>query len=287
VLFSVGAFRKTLDSQKWHLMVSAPRGGEAVSRVSAFLREARHLSRSQRDQFLHAGFTTIDHSPWDPEAPSEDETLNHRLVHIDDVLERDEAGEWTAKKLEIAGSKRFRSKTRLAFNRFANFLNRTGLRFVLRPYRASDAEVAERLVRSHFEEIVNPVGSTPEDYLNLVRLDPDTAGPGYFGRMGFLESWDGRSTPLMLFIGERTGPATVALYATFTRRTPDPLDATIDPTGYSAAPQYCYVRIFQELREMGIEHADLGGSETERLDRFKQQLGARNLPTYWVVQSVK
>src|SRR5690606_9042401 len=99
-LFSVGAFRKTLESPVWHLRVSAPRGTDAVARADAFLTSARstlgdacgesyvrHLTAEQRDRFLDMGYQPVETSPWDPEAPAEDETLNHRLVRIDDIIE--------------------------------------------------------------------------------------------------------------------------------------------------------------------------------------------------------
>jgi hypothetical protein len=41
--------------------------------------------------------------------------------------------------------------------------------------------------------------------------------------------------------------------------------------------------LFQQLRDMGIEQVDVGGSETEDLDKFKRQLGAAEVPSHWVV----
>jgi hypothetical protein len=297
--FSVGAFRRTLESDRWHLMVAAPRGPKAVERVHAFLAEAtpklahlgahnyiRHLTAAQRDAFYELGYERVENFPWDPQAPAEDETLNHRLVRIEDLLERAPDGTVSIKTLQSSQAKRFRTKARLAWNRFTNFLDRSSLRFSVRPFEASDGDLAEAMVRQHFGELIDPVGSTPEDYMALVRLDPRAAGPGYFGRIAFLEG-AGEPIPVSLFIGERTGPDTVSLYATFTRRSPGPLEGQLDLTGFTAAPQFAYLRIFQELDEMGVRFADLGGSETEPLDRFKAQLGARELMTYWVVQSTK
>lgn len=299
VLFSVGIFRRTLASDRWHLMVSAPRGAGAEERVHEFLARAapltnglgaenyiRHLTAEQRDTFYGLGYDPVEVSPWDPVAPAEDETLNHRLVRLTDLVEIGPDGTLVVKTLQNSQAKRFRTKARLAYNRFTNFLERSGLRFRMREYRASDAELGESMVRAHFGELIDPVGSTPEDYMNLVRLAPEDAGPGYFGRIAFVEGL-GEPIPLSLFIGERTGPGTVALYATFTRRSPGPLEGRVDLTGFTAAPQYAYLRVFEELQGMGVEFADLGGSETEPLDRFKAQLGAKEVPTYWVVHSMK
>lgn len=299
VCFSIGAFRRTLDGDRWHLMISAPRGNGAVERVHRFLQLAapltahlgaqnyvRHLTDAQRDEFYELGYDTVEAFPWDPKAPAEDETLNHRLVRLEDLIEAAPDGTFTVKTLQSSQAKRFRTKARLAWNRFSNFLERGSLRFTVRPFELEDGDLAESMVRSHFGELVDPVGSTPEDYLNLVRLDPKAAGPGYFGRLAFLEG-HGETVPVSLFIGERTGPETVSLYATFTRRSPGPLEGRLDLTGFTAAPQFAYLRIFRELQEMGVSYADLGGSETEPLDRFKAQLGAQESMTYWVVQSTK
>jgi hypothetical protein len=296
VCFSIGAFRRTLDGDRWHLMISAPKGENAVERVHRFLQRAapltahlgaenyvRHLSEAQRDAFHALGYRPVEESPWDPKAPAEDETLNHRLVPLSDLIETAPDGSFSVKTLQSSQAKRFRTKARLAWNRFSNFLERGGLRYRVRPFEAADGDLAEEMVRSHFGELIDPVGSTPEDYMNLVRLDPAAAGPGYFGRIAYLEGL-GESVPLSLFIGERTGPETVSLYATFTRRSPGPLEGRLDLTGFTAAPQFAYLRIFHELQGLGVKFADLGGSETEPLDRFKAQLGAQELMTYWVVQ---
>ena len=56
-----------------------------------------------------------------------------------------------------------------------------------------------------------------------------------------------------------------------------------DPTGFSAISQYAYLRLFQILRDRGVEWVDVGGSETEDLNRFKRQLGAGAVPSHWVV----
>ena len=87
----------------------------------------------------------------------------------------------------------------------------------------------------------------------------------------------------MLFIGEKTGPSTVALYATFANRDMALLPAGLDRTGFSAISQYSYLVLFKTLRDMGIEWVDVGGSETEELTTFKRQLGATAVPSYWVV----
>lgn len=60
--------------------------------------------------------------------------------------------------------------------------------------------------------------------------------------------------------------------------------SALDSRGFSAISQYCYLRLFNELMGQGIEWVNVGGSETEDLDKFKRQLGATLEPSYWAVR---
>jgi hypothetical protein len=292
-LFGIGIFRKTLDTPVWHVMVNGPWGANGFAKVDTFIRAlrslnvphdvfVRHLSGTDYRTFLDHGYSPIGASPWDPAAPSEDETLNHKRIHLADIIGVDENGHLEIKTLHGEENRGFRVKARMAFNRFSNFLTRSQLRFAIRDYTLADREVAEGLVRHHFKILKNPVGSTPEDYMALVRFDPAEGGDQYFGKIGFLEN-DAVSIPALLFIGEKTGPSTVALYATFANRDQKVLGGRFEATGFSAISQYAYLTLFQMLRHTGIEWVDVGGSETDDLNQFKRQLGAREEPSYWVV----
>lgn len=292
-LFGIGIFRKTLDSPIWHVMVSGPWGEQGFAKVDAFIRRlralgiadeiyVRHLSAPLLDTFRGHGYRSVDESPWCDEAPSEDETHNHKRIRLADIVGEGRGAAREIKTLSGEENRGFRTKARMVFNRFCNFLERNELRFTIRDYTLADLDVAERLVRHHFAILKNPVGSTPEDYMSLIRFDPAAGGDQYFGKIGFLEK-DNVSLPALLFIGEKTGDSTVALYATFANRDQELLDSRIDPTGFSAISQCSYLLLFKELRDMGIEWVDVGGSETEDLDKFKRQLGAAEVPSYWVI----
>jgi hypothetical protein len=292
-LFGIGIFRKTLDSPAWHVMISGPWGRDGFAKVDRFIRRLRelgvehevfirHLADAEYQTFRSHGYLDVDASPWCDDAPSEDETHHHKRIRLADIVEEDAAGAIVIKTLEGEEHRGFRVKARMVFNRFRNFLDRNRLRFVIRDYTLADLETAERLVTHHFAILKNPVGSTPEDYMSLIRFDPAKGGDQYFGKIGFLE--DGTvSIPALLFIGEKTGASTVALYATFANRDIETLGGRFDPTGFSAISQYSYLRLFRMLRAQGIEWADVGGSETEELNTFKRQLGAKAVPSYWVV----
>jgi hypothetical protein len=293
-LFGVGIFRKTIETPIWHVMVSGPWGANGFVKVDAFIRRlralgvtsdvfVRHLTGEQRQEFLGQGYRPVEESPWHDAAPSEDETFNHKRITLSDIIGSGHGAELEIKTLPGAGDRGHRVKARMVYNRFTNFLDRNNLTFTIRNYTIADLEVAEGLVRHHFGILKNPVGSTPEDYMSLVRCDPAALGDQHFGRIGFLERPDGFSMPALLFLGEKTAEKSVALYATFANRDQEKLDVTMDPVGFSAISQYAYLMLFSQLRDLGIEQVDVGGSETYDLNKFKRQLGAHEVPSYWVV----
>jgi hypothetical protein len=224
-LFGIGVFRKTLESMIWHVMISAPRGHDYFAKVDQFVNQlqtltdsrygeiyVRHLNDAQYQVFRNHGYQTIDVSPWAPEAPSEDETYNHKLIQLDKIIGYREDGTFTVKTLEGEENRRFCVKARLAYNRFRNFLERNGLCLAIYDYTPAERDIAETLVRHHFNVLKNPVGSTPEDYLSLINFDSTKGGDQYFGKIGFLENGN-VNIPAMLYIGEKTAANTVALYA--------------------------------------------------------------------------
>ncbi|MGH8553107.1 MAG: hypothetical protein ACRERS_07415, partial [Methylococcales bacterium] len=232
------------------------------------------MAQADYEIYRRHGYLPIDASPWSCEAPSEDETLHHKRIRLDEIVGYDNQSRFEIKILKGEERRGFRVKARLAFNRFSNFLERNGLSLAIHDYRPEHRAIAERMVRHHFGIMTNPVGSSPEDYLGLIHFDPEDGGDQYFGKIGFIESAIIR-IPALLFIGEKTDAVTVALYATFANRDRNSLDEAIDATGFSAISQYAYLTLFKVLHDMGIVWVDLGGSETEELNNFKRQLGAR------------
>lgn len=308
-LFGIGIFKKRLDDPHSHIMIVDPQGPNVVQCVDSFIQQTqallakhdsetkvgdffvRHLDEQHFDAFQALGYYGIDHSPWDQEAPQEDEQENHKLILLKDILQQDPHNhQWQVKALDGSESRSFRHKARLAYNRFDNFLMRNNLSLVLEDYTSAHQRVAESIVIHHFDTLKNPVGSTPEDYFNIVRYHPNGADPSYFGKIAFLRS-NANSTdatplnlPISLFIGAKTDAHTLALYATFALRDVDILPETIDSSGFSAISQFIYLRLFKSLITQGINAVNVGGSETEDLDRFKRQLGARHQPSFWVVK---
>jgi hypothetical protein len=298
-VFGIGFFRKALESDLWHPMIVAPSGSDVIRKVENVLRTiaqattasgqkirigsgyVRHLSREQYEAFLEAGYQDVLVDPWHPEAPREDETFNSRLIQLDRIIDLS-SGTLDVKVLDGNETRTFRTKSRRAYQRFENFLERNQLRFSIEHYSKDLAEIGQTLVTTHFQSLRNPIGSTPEDYASLTGHFPSD-DDHHFARIGYLERGSTRF-PVMLFLGERTGETTVALYATFALRSTSILESEVSTTGFSAISQYAYLRVFHELMASGMTHVDLGGSETEDLDDFKRQLGSRVVDSYWVVR---
>src|SRR5262245_66030241 len=92
-LFGIGVFRKTLESPTWHVMVSGPWGANGFAKVDAFISRlrrlgvgadvfVRHLDEAEYAVFRRHGYLDIHVSPWDPEAPAEDETHNPKRIPL-------------------------------------------------------------------------------------------------------------------------------------------------------------------------------------------------------------
>lgn len=309
-LFGIGIFKKQLADKHSHIMIVDPQGPDAVNCVNQFIQQTkslllrhqstsevgdfyvRHLTQESFNAFQALGYQHIDASPWDPEAPQEDEQENHKLILLKDIIERSPDGNnWLVKALAGGESRSFRHKARLAYNRFANFLTRNDCSLVLEDYTDANERVAESLVVHHFNTLKNPVGSTPEDYFNIVRYHPNGADPSYFGKIAYLRSNTQNESsenppinlPISVFIGAKTNARTLALYATFALRDVAVLPAHFDTGGFSAISQFIYLELFKLLADEGIEAVNVGGSETKDLDRFKRQLGASHEPSYWAV----
>lgn len=315
-IFGIGIFKKTLSSSKYHIMAIAPSGNHVLHVIDSFFLKihqclhsldkghllgesyTRHLSAEQYSHCLSLGYQAIDTSPWDKEAASEDEEYNHKLIPLNDIIGTDQhSGDPFIKILSGPESKSFRAKAKMANNRFQNFLNRNQLQLKIVDYKAQYQELAEEIVVRHFKSLKNPVGSTPEDYFNLVRYHAPKGCDQYFGKIGFLMNIEQQTNtsnvqqpllnqpiPLMLFIGEKTYSDTLALYATFAMRDTSVLPASITPQGFSAISQFCYLTLFKELKNNGLKWVNVGGSETEDLNKFKRQLGAINSPSYWAIK---
>jgi hypothetical protein len=274
----------------------APRGASAQERVTRTAQVCRrrfselpvytrHLAPGAYESYLASGcWRPIDAAPWDAQAPSEDETFCHRRIHLPDLVDLGPEG-YEVRVLDGGESRQFRRKAYLAHNRFRNFLRREKLRYRLVEHSAEYTDAAARVVHGHFDAISatrKVIGSSAADYENLVRFVPEPRDPRFFCRLGWLEG-SGWRRPLSFFACEQLAEGSWGCYATISRRDPEVLPDTVGSQGFSAIAQYALLELFAELRRRGAREADLGGSETSELDRFKRHLGARHQPTYWAV----
>ncbi len=292
-IFALGLFQRRHELSAH---VVAPRGEgwvNLVQDVVEYLRHrdlvdsiyARHLTSAQCEDLCDAGFEDINCRPWIKEAPSEDETYNHRLINLGEILSLSDL-QSPVKRLQGTGSKNFRSKFRLAYNRFTNFLQREEMEYQLCPMAPADYQHGREIVAQHFQHLEaggKAIGSTALDYAQLLE-HPLHDTEEYFSRIGWLIKKKTR-TPVSVFLGERTGNGIGALYLTITLRDESPAKTLgVDaPRGFSAISQYAFGRVFLELAKRGWETVDMGGSETSDLNRFKRQMGGRLHETHWMV----
>jgi hypothetical protein len=293
--FGIGTFVSSVGGGGGVHLV-APRGPACTTeanRVAAFLTSrwprlrvyARHLPQSlYRFMIATGAWLPVDSAPWIPSAPQEDETFHHRRVTLSELLEATPAG--LALRL-LPGEERreFRRKSRLAYNRFRNFLARNEVAYVLRPHTSSTVPLVLDLVKGHFDDLIRAgrtaVGSSHHDYGGLACLVPQ---PGGRCRclVGFLEG-SGWQLPVSFFAVEELGNAAAGCYATITRRNPGILPPGTDSRGFSAIASFALIELCARMLTEGFQTLDLGGSETADLDRFKRQLGAQPDPTAWAV----
>ena len=148
---------------------------------------------------------------------------------------------------------------------------------------------AKAIVKDHFdmlEHVGKRIGSTPEDYWNLLE-----AGKAGRFAVGMSLRKDGEEVPVSVFVGEKVSAKRMALYCTIARRSPEVLRGKLDvpdPTfkGFTALSAFSFYSAFNEInrRFPEIEEVHLGGSETAGLNEFKRKLGAREAQTHWVVK---
>jgi len=296
-MFGIGFFKKNLQERSGHLHIIAPRGKSWLKAVENFIEKfrasgqfpktsiyIRHLHGPQYKKMISAGYEPISVDPWHPIAPSEDETFNHRFIKIKDIIDYDQGGHIIVKPLTTDDNRDFRRKTLMAYNRFLNFLARNELKYRIEIYRPDNhKELAKNMIIEHFKTLGNAVGSTPQDYFNLIDYIPKRPDDDFVKHVGFLIG-GGEKIPISLFIGEGINKDTAALYATFALRNESSIRERFDPIGYTAISQYVYIRMFDLLNSRSYKHVDLGGSEVEGLNNFKRQLGASEKITYWAVK---
>ena len=290
--FAIGFFRKEHEQEdRLHMHIIGPVGDlkavdDFVQKVSkipeiqaidGFTSYVRHLTSEQKKQLNNLGYETITadsgEKKWHPTAFAEDETYNHRLVNLEELIGRD------GKKRVGKFGQATRTFERIISKRYA---------FEIEEYTTTKVQEAEFIIKSYFERLREKgkaIGSTWEDYRGVVEnLPAGKNGKDYFAYIGYLKQPESaEKRPVMLFIGERTGKNSAALYACFALRGIDlPEEAQKDyDNGISP---YSYAEVFVEMQKASIKTVDVGGSENG-LDQFKKEkLMAKEVKTYWVAK---
>ncbi|MFO0818234.1 MAG: hypothetical protein U1A77_09855 [Pirellulales bacterium] len=298
-VFGVGVYA---NSGRLAVHIVGPSGRDWPSAVSHFVRGAlqrgashvyvRHLVDGAENLLPASGFVdTNDQNAWCDGAPYEDETHNHRSLVLSDVIDL-EGDLLRVKILANSDSRNSRVKFHAAFQRFENFLRRTGLEFRLETLVSpKQIRAAREIVDRHFRglyETGKAIGSTALDY--QLMLDHACVNDQRFtSTIALLSHPGGPSLPVGVFLGERLAVDNAGLYCTIMDR--DPVLPTrffqlSDVTGYSAICQYAYAAQFGLLMRSGCRRVDLGGSETIELDHFKRRMGCRVRRSVWRVATV-
>jgi hypothetical protein len=290
-----------------------------------------------------SGWKFIQSNPWIANAPQEDETYWHNLVDLNAVIGdpekgmfnkmpwikgsnfEEELGKFRLPFAEDRGSgKPLRSdaeqKKRDNYRGFTNFLRRTHQQYILEDYTTAHAEEARQLVRGHFDRLRaegKAIGSTAEDYENIIALDPTLLkDAGIHMYMGYLrDDIDHVKIPVSFFAVERIhnnnhadgkmmgGYATITSYDNhkamdiIKKRCPKEyteIENCADEeqrkkikdkalAGFNNIAAYAMGQLMYTLKNTHhVRWFNLGGSETQELTVGKKLLGAKENPTFWV-----
>lgn len=304
-LFSFGYFRKpgSREEDDGYMVVLHPidryrHTGELVNLepVVRFIRERvfsrpdipcagayiRFLRADERESLMKLGLQDVDAHPWSPNAPMEDETFHHAIINLPEVVELS-GNSFNVLDLHGKQDKDHRRKSRMAFQRFANFCLRSKTEFRMEKMKPDDSETAMRIIRMHFASSKSNCHSVPEDYLGLT--DPRVLQlPDIYAYIGYLND-----VPVSAFIGEKISRTAVGLYSSITLHNNEFVlpQLGIDPEdpaarGFSSLSLFSQFHYFAKLLADGITLVNLGGSETKALDDAKRQMGAREDNTSWL-----
>lgn len=298
VIFGIGFFDKYFREPAGHLHIIAPRGKDWLKTLTCFIEKfrsftqfprtsiyIRHLKETQYKELLKSDYKPITVDPWNIIAPSEDDTFNHRIIKIDDIIMYDYGGSIAVKSLMASRSNKFRKKAKMAYNRFQNFLRRNGLEYRIEAYRPNEhKKLAKTMITNYFKTQANIVSSTPEDYINLINFITVKPESDFSCFIGFITDKTGEKIPVSIFFGEKIDKNVIGLYITIALKNETDRIKKFDSMGFSAISQYTYIRIFDLLKKRGFDYVDLGGSEVESLNIFKRRFGASEKKTYWAVK---
>ncbi|MFO0818506.1 MAG: hypothetical protein U1A77_11230 [Pirellulales bacterium] len=276
------------------------------------------LTEVDRPSTSGRSWKTIDYRPWEPLAPQEDETYEHAVIDLVDFISHPIEGMF--RNAPHCG-RETRDRARKNYRSFERFLLHNDLEFSLETYEpeieyevaddvalTSDRDainrwrgesLARNLIGQHFRrlrQLGKAIGSTATDYEGILTTSRALAGPELYLFLGFLAKRNQPATrrPLGFFafegIGLINGKRAVGNYAgvcNYDRTWIEPLlrgaPSGENLRGFDAVSNFANGQVFYHLKRLGIECVDVGGSETEDLDRGKRQLGAQRRAMNWLV----
>lgn len=297
-LFSIGYFCKEENDEYGYLFIVAPTGVDVLKKVDIFSTAVmnkipnlikgvyvRYLNLDSYVKMLNKGYVPAKEHPFFPEAPEEDETLCNSLIKLEDLVEYNEG----KLSIKIVGelSRTSRKKAKYEFNRFTNFLERNNLKFRLQPLTKRRLVSCKAIIEKHFEMLESQsknIGSTSQDHYNSLDI-MNFHNPDCRGFVGYLND-----NPVSVYVGEKLIENKFGLYTSFSFRDIDKLSSLLNLdsnslAGLSAISRYSYLVMLGELKRIGYEYVDLGGSELPDLNKYKRRFGAKINTSYWVYKS--
>jgi hypothetical protein len=329
-IFPFAYFKKEgEENDRGYLMVGHPKGEDALGKMTGFVKEVlnatqdicngayvRFLPEGAFKSLEAAGFQRVGSNsrPWHPNAPMEDETRQHSIVQLSELIEPGQDG-FRIRNIFNERTQKNDNHRRSRFNCFVNFLARNGLEYIMEKFNpdgagfAEQQKAAESLIHAHFaslEERGKAVGSVWQDYVG--EISPKILSlPNVHAYMGYLCKIGGKKVPVSVFVAEDIGQRSAGHYVSITTyrsenmifdlfginpqelvgnlprliKTGEP-DLVPRNRGFMGIALYSMVTSLAKLQGHGFEVVKLGGSETADLDFQKEYLGARIDRTGWM-----
>jgi len=212
---------------------------------------AKKIFPEQFTYLKKKGFSDTSDFPWHSICPSEDDTYPEIII---DVLE----------SLSLAQKAKHSTKLKRAYRYYNHYLLKED---ILMKNLKDYSKQAKEIVNTFFKKIKtynNTNISQETDYNNLLRLDSQTNNN--FGEIILIND---------IFAGfysaEKQDSNHISLYATITLRELS-----------NHLPEFIYFHLLHQMKQKRIQYLNLGGSETKKLNEFKNKFNAvQTIKMYW------
>lgn len=215
----------------------------------------KKLTIDQKNYLIEQGCKTIDNYPWHPEAIMEDDTYPERIIDINKTL----------RFLNKPGKNELKVKLKRFYNRYNNY---EIIKYDANKNFPDSWNIVNEFFKIKKEKSIDI--STPKDYFNMLTSLPlGENGEDYF--TGIIKI---QNKSAAFYLADRLeSHGTVGIYSNL---------ALYEQFPYLS--EFQLINLFKILQKNGIYFANLGGSETLGLDKFKNKFHPiKSEKMYWVV----